>query len=301
MLDFRIETFLAACRHMNFTAAAEELHITQPAVSQHIRFLEKKYGAELFVRDGKRLELTRAGEILKRTMITMENDQRAMEKRMRESGNAVRTLTMGVTMTIGEYAVTGPLARYLNLHPDVNVCLRFSNTDRLLEAIRAGEMDLALSEGYIRSEEFDTELFRRERYIPVCAAGHALPAGKQKLKDLLGERLILREKGSGSRKILERNLAARNLKISDFIHYAEVENIHTMVSLLVRDCGIAFLYEAAVEQEIRQGLLKEIRLEDFSMDHEFLFLWNKGSVFSDELKKLCEEWIQLDKDASGGR
>ena len=122
MLDFRIETFLTACRHMNFTAAAEELHITQPAVSQHIRFLEKKYGAELFVRDGKRLELTRAGEILKRTMITMENDQRAMEKRMRESGNAVRTLTMGVTMTIGEYAVTGPLARYLNLHPDVNVC-----------------------------------------------------------------------------------------------------------------------------------------------------------------------------------
>lgn len=109
MLDFRIETFLAACRHMNFTAAAEELHITQPAVSQHIRFLEKKYGAELFLRDGKRLELTRAGEILKRTMITMENDQRAMEKRMRESGNAVRTLTMGVTMTIGEYAVTGPL------------------------------------------------------------------------------------------------------------------------------------------------------------------------------------------------
>ena len=100
MLDFRIETFLAACRHMNFTAAAEELHITQPAVSQHIRFLEKKYGAELFVRDGKRLELTRAGEILKRTMITMENDQRAMEKRMRESGNAVRTLTMGVTLSL---------------------------------------------------------------------------------------------------------------------------------------------------------------------------------------------------------
>lgn len=301
MLDFRIETFLAACRHMNFTAAAEELHITQPAVSQHIRFLEKKYGVELFLRDGKRLELTRAGEILKRTMITMENDQRAMEKRMRESGNAVRTLTMGVTMTIGEYAVTGPLARYLNLHPDVNVCLRFGNTDRLLEALRAGEMDLALSEGYIRSEEFDTELFRRERYIPVCAAGHALPAGKQKLKDLLGERLILREKGSGSRKILERNLAARNLKIRDFIHYAEVENIHTIVSLLVRDCGIAFLYEAAVEQEIRQGLLKEIRLDDFSMGHEFLFLWNKGSVFSSELKKLCEEWIQLDKDASRGR
>lgn len=110
MLDFRIETFLAACRHMNFTAAAEELHITPAGGIPAYPVPGKKYGAELFVRDGKRLELTRAGEILKRTMITMENDQRAMEKRMRESGNAVRTLTMGVTMTIGEYAVTGPLA-----------------------------------------------------------------------------------------------------------------------------------------------------------------------------------------------
>ena len=60
---------------------------------------------------------------------------------------------------------------------------------------------------------------------------------------------------------------------------AEVENIHTMVSLLVRDCGIAFLYEAAVEQEIRQGLLKEIRLEDFSMDHEFLFCGTRAAFF----------------------
>ena len=70
MLDFRIETFLAACRHMNFTAAAEELHITQPAVSQHIRFLEKKYGAELFVRDGKRLE----AEYVSPRLIRLEED-----------------------------------------------------------------------------------------------------------------------------------------------------------------------------------------------------------------------------------
>ena len=112
-------------------------------------------------------------------------------------------------------------------------------------------MDLALSEGYIRSEEFDTELFRRERYIPVCAAGHALPAGKQKLKDLLGERLILREKGSGSRKILERNLAARNLKISDFIHYAEVDTSYDGEPA-GPDCT-AFCTRPAVEQEIRRG------------------------------------------------
>ena len=65
MLDFRMETFLAVCRYMNFTRAAEKLNITQPAVSQHIRFLEKHYNTKLFRYEGKKLELTEAGEILK--------------------------------------------------------------------------------------------------------------------------------------------------------------------------------------------------------------------------------------------
>ena len=95
MLDFRIETFLAACRHMNFTAAAEEL-LTLPS-RQYAAYPVpgKEIRRRAVVRDGKRLELTRAGEILKRTMITMENDQRAMEKRMRESGNAVEDADHG--------------------------------------------------------------------------------------------------------------------------------------------------------------------------------------------------------------
>ena len=292
MLDFRIETFLAACRHMNFTAAAEELHITQPAVSQHIRFLEKKYGAELFVRDGKRLELTRAGEILKRTMITMENDQRAMEKRMRESGNAVRTLTMGVTMTIGEYAVTGPLARYLNLHPDVNVCLRFGNTDRLLEAIRAGEMDLALSEGYIRSEEFDTELFRRERYIPVCAAGHALPAGKQKLKDLLGERLILREKGSGTKKEMDLFLERTGITTGNLNVIARMNDLESIKKSIVNGLGISILSSRSVNDLQRTKQILVFPLEEAAHKRSFYIVYSKNRI----LKPHVKQFVQFVRD-----
>lgn len=63
MLDFRIHTFLCVCRHMNYTRAAAELHITQPAVSQHIRYLEREYGTKLFSYKGKHLQLTQAGHI----------------------------------------------------------------------------------------------------------------------------------------------------------------------------------------------------------------------------------------------
>ncbi len=104
MLDFRMETFLAVCKYMNFTHAAEALNLTQPAVSQHIKYLEQKYDAHLFVRERKKLLLTPAGEILRSALETMRNDETTMKKRMQESLQAKRVLTFGVTMTIGEYA-----------------------------------------------------------------------------------------------------------------------------------------------------------------------------------------------------
>lgn len=76
MLDFRNQTFLSVCRHMNFTRASQELHITQPAVSQHIRFLEQLYQTSLFLREGKHIRLTPAGEILLATMTQLRNDER---------------------------------------------------------------------------------------------------------------------------------------------------------------------------------------------------------------------------------
>ena len=91
MLDFRMETFLAVCRYMNFTRAAEKLNITQPAVSQHIRFLEKHYNTKLFRYEGKKLELTEAGEILKNASLTMMHDETAMQDEMKKSGRIRRT------------------------------------------------------------------------------------------------------------------------------------------------------------------------------------------------------------------
>ena len=85
MLDFRMETFLAVCRYMNFTRAAEKLNITQPAVSQHIRFLEKHYNTKLFRYEGKKLELTEAGEILKNASLTMMHDETAMQDEMKRA------------------------------------------------------------------------------------------------------------------------------------------------------------------------------------------------------------------------
>ena len=82
------------------------------------------------------------------------------------------------------------------------------------------------------------------------------------------------------------------MDISCFKHIIEVENIHSMVSLLLNDCGIAFLYKAAVKEEIKKGRLMEIPLIDFNITHEFTFLWNKDSMFGEEYIDIFNE-IQM--------
>ena len=102
MLDFRTDTFLAVCDTMNFTEAARRLHITQPAVSQHIRFFEKEYDVKLFSYCNKQLYLTQAGEILRKRLMTMKNDQLAIMNEIRNESHKMESLSIGVTMTIGE-------------------------------------------------------------------------------------------------------------------------------------------------------------------------------------------------------
>ena len=122
MLDFRVETFLAVCRHMNFTRAARELSITQPAVSHHIRYLEQVYGAALFRHNGKRLQLTEAGEILRRTLLTMKHDEQHLQKRMQQAATGTRDYSFGATLSVASSCSTRRSAGFAPApgqpHPD---------------------------------------------------------------------------------------------------------------------------------------------------------------------------------------
>jgi DNA-binding transcriptional LysR family regulator len=179
MLDFRILTFLAVCGTMNYTRAAEELHITQPAVSQHIRALEETYGTALFRSEGKRLHLTEAGELLRRTAAAMHNDEQVLRDRLRTGGGQEPPLHFGVTMTIGEFLIARPLSAYLARRPEAEVRMEMRNTEDLLEQLRRGELQFALVEGYFDREEFDSAVYRTEPFLAVCAARRrfAPPAG----------------------------------------------------------------------------------------------------------------------------
>ncbi len=292
MLDFRTETFLTVCQTMNFTAAARQLNITQPAVSQHIHFLEKQYHTSLFIYQNKQLFLTRSGEILRRHLLTMKNDEKAVMEELKNNITGIETLSIGVTMTIGEYAIVDKLAGFLIQHPEINIHLHYGNTLQLLKLLNSGQISMAIVEGNYPKEYYSHKKYSTEDYIAVCAASHHFMTDHPyTMNDLVHERLLVREEGSGTRNILEQSLMTHGLHISDFIHYIEIENMHTIIGLLKRDCGISFLYKIAVEKELHSGILKEIPLDDFKMQHDFDIIWEKHSVYSDKYLSICEEFI----------
>ncbi len=290
MLDFRTDTFLTVCETMNFTAAARKLHITQPAVSQHIHFLEEQYHAALFVYRNKQLFLTPAGEILQKRLLTMKNDEKFIQDELRSQHYGIASLSLGVTMTIGEYAIVDRLAGFLKAHPEINIHLHYGNTAQLLDLLDKGDISLALVEGNYPKEIYAHKKYSTEDYIAVCAVGHNFVSGcPRTVNDLLGERLLVREEGSGTRNILEQNLTARGMRIADFVHYTQVENMHTINGLLRQDCGISFLYRIAVERELQEGILQEIPLEDFRMQHDFDIIWEINSIYTEKYLAICQE------------
>lgn len=280
MLDIRIETFLTVCEFMNYTKAAQKLNITQLAVSYHIHTLEQEYGMKLFDLKDKKWVLTPAGQAVHAVALTMKHHDSMLRMALQQMAKNEEHIVIGATLTIGIYLLPDIIADFLKDDPSTQIRLIIADTQELLKKLDAQEINFAFVEGFVPQNEYETRAYSREPFIGVCAADYPLHCSFCYLEDLLEERLLLREQGSGSRKLLERCLQRRNLQISDFHSQMEINNLDTLKNLTQRGCGITFLFERAVQEELRRGTLKKIPIKDFSIAHDFTFLWGKDSTFA---------------------
>ncbi|MDX8416328.1 LysR family transcriptional regulator [Absicoccus intestinalis] len=285
MLDFRVRTFLCVCQTLDYTKAANLLHITQPAA--HIRYLESYYQTQLFRYQNEKLKLTPAGQRLYQRLRTMANDETQLQAELLAPHQEMEQFSLGVTMTIGEYGIVKPIVKLLKAYPHLNLHVRFENTDQLLDLLKEGTIQMALIEGYYPEDIYMHKHYRKEAFIPICATNHVFKnAHPHTVKDLMEERILLREKGSGTRNILEHDLAVRGMHLEAFHQYVEVENMHTIIDLLCEDCGISFLYRMTAQKQIEAGILKEIPLDDFSIQHDLDFIWEQGSLYNERNEKI---------------
>lgn len=291
--DFRTATFLNVCKTMNYTKSAQELNITQPAVSQHIAYIEKFYGAKLFEYKSKKLSLTQAGELLLSALAVAEHDERMLKDRVAGLLGKRRTINLGVTMTAGEYVLARPLAQYLNEDQEIQTRIIASGTRRLLKLLKADVIDCALVEGFFDKKEYAWEPFCTEELVLVASPQYRFAHKPVSYESLLDEHLLLREEGSGTRAVLEHELAARNLTPESFARTTEINSLNIIKTFVQQGYGITFLYKAAVRPELKEKKLKSFTFPGVPVKHDMTFVWLKGSHFKDEIRTFVTQLREI--------
>lgn len=287
MLDVKVETFLCACKYMNFTRAAEHLHITQSAVSQQIRALEEYYGTQLFVYKKRALSLTNAGIYLKNHMRAMYNDTLKLKDSIKDYGK-MPTLKIGTTMSVGDFFMPAYLARYIKANPETKLFVTRLDTKQIFELLNSGELDFAIIEGNINKNLCCAMPIKQEEIVIACSQKRKTEK-INKIEDLFKLPLLIREEGSGTREVFLQSLALHGYSVESFEKRSVFNSPMIIRQLLLQDCGISVLYKAVIADCLKNKTLKEIKIPNFSLSHEFCAVWRKGSLYGDYYEKVINE------------
>lgn len=272
MLDYRIETFLALYEEMNYRRTAERLRMTQPGVTQHIHLLEQFYGVKLFVYNGRQLLRTPEAEQLKRHI----DSTRAAEQDLRAKfvqTDAVR-LRIGATKTIGEFVLLPTIRRFLQqTHHRLELVV--DNTETLLSMLEHGELDFAIIEGVFDKEKYPHQLYKKESFVGICSRTHPFAGKTVPFEAIFCENLIVREKGSGTRMLLEQAVASRGYSLNSFRRYSSISNFSVICDLVALDNAITFAYEPI--SRCRHDL-STFMVEDMQITGEFNLVYTNKLV-----------------------
>lgn len=268
--NFRIRVFRIVSKHLNFSRAAEELLLTQPAVTQQIKALEDELGVSLFDRGGGRIQLTPGGRALvpfaDKMKVLSEEAVRAVAAAYGEQSGE---LALGASQTIAQYLLPALIADFRRSHPKVQVTALTGNTDTMLEALVAGRIQLALIEGPEQRKDLHIEPFMEDHMVLVVPADHEW-AGQEITPAMFKEEpLLMREFGSGSRRVVEQALSANGLRAKDIQISMEFDSTEGLLSAVEAGLGVTFVSRWAVRNQLALGTLKLAYVSEMKLSRWF--------------------------------
>lgn len=277
MENFRLKVFRVVAAHLNFSRAAEELLLTQPAVTQQIKALEEEYGVPLFDRSGGRITLTAGGQALlpfaeKLKAISDE----AFAAVADASGKRGGQLALGASQTIGQYLLPNLVAGFLRENPRVNITATSGNSDAMLEALIAHRIQLALIEGPALRKDIHVEPFMEDQMVLVVPASHEWAGHEVSISMLKEAPLLMREFGSGSRRVVENALARAGLKKKDLNTRMELDSTEGLLSAVEAGLGVTFVSRWAVRNQLSLGTLKLARIRGLKLSRMFSLAYLAG-------------------------
>ncbi len=277
MENFRLKVFRAVARHLNFSRAAEELLLTQPAVTQQVKALEDEYGVPLFDRSGGRIALTPAGK----TLLPYADKLKAISDEAYEvvtsaAGSHAGNLSLGASQTIGQYLLPNLVAAFIRENPRIALTAVSGNTDQMLEALASHQIQLALIEGPGLRKDFHIEPFMEDQMVLVVPASHEWANQEVQIDALKQAPLLVREFGSGSRRVIEAAFAKAGLKKRDLRTIMELDSTEGLLNAVEAGLGVTFVSRWAVRNQLALGTLKLARVKGLRLSRMFSLAYPAG-------------------------
>lgn len=290
------KTYVRVVESQNLSKTADDFGISQPAVTKQIQSLEDIFGVLLLERSGRKLKPTEAGEILynyaKDVIKAVEKTERAMEEL---SDSRRGSLYLGASTIPGQYILPYLIKLYKDKFSTVSISMDIADTEKIFYRVGERELDIGIVGGWINNRKVDGFPWLEDELVVVVPENHKLAVYQEvKLKNLLNERWIFREKGSGTRKAIESLLAANDIRKEDLNIYMEAGSTEAVLAMVESGVGISIVSRWAIKR-IEMRNMKSIALDEVDAKRLFYIIYPRQKVrrrsvnnFLEYLKSLKE-------------
>lgn len=276
----QLHIFYTVAERGSFSTAAQALHMTQPAVTMQIQALEDYFGTKLLHRSTKKIELSEAGETL------LPFAQKSMQL-IREADEAMSAFThmlegrlhIGASLTIGEYIVPRMLGPFGQEYPHIRMAMNVMNTTQIMDDILKHQLNLGLIEAPVQHPDIVVEPVMQDELKLIVPSGHVLAKAKKVgLDDVFKYPFIAREKGSGTRQVIEDGLKSCGADASRLAIVMEMGSTGAVKSAVEAGLGITMLSPSSVKHEVELGLLKIVNIADLTFKRKFYAIHLKSAL-----------------------
>lgn len=274
----QLAAFCAVVERRSFSQAAEQLGVTQPAVSLQIRSLEKRLGLQLLDRSGRRVEPTEAGNRLYRSaqrLLAVE-EQLLADLGDETEGELGGRLEIGASTGPGGTVLPIVLAEFQQLHPGVHVALAVSDTQHVVEQVARREVELGVVGASRRHRSVVFEPFFRDEVVLAVPRGHRYAGKTVTLDELKVEPLVLMQEGAGVRQVIEEELRAAGVRLRDLDVRLELGLQESARSAVVAGYGVTFISRSAIETDLAAGTVAVARVEGLEPSREISLVRSVG-------------------------
>jgi DNA-binding transcriptional LysR family regulator len=286
----QLEVFLAVARSESVSRAAEELGMSQSAVSGALADLENQFEIQLFDRVGKRLQLSRLGRSLRPRCEALQEQAGELEHALANRSD-IGLLRVGATLTIGNYVAVPLMARFMREHAGARVTLEVANTAEIARQVANFEIDVGLVEGELQHADLEVTPWCDDELVVFCAASHRFARQAQLTDDDLRAAVwIVRERGSGTRQAFEH---AMHGILSDLEIALELQHTEAIKSAVEADLGVGCVSRIALGEAFRHGTLAPCNVPQRDFRRHFCFVVHKQKYRSAAIQswlELCSTW-----------